>query len=152
MIGLGLFLGLLYVFRHLAPLFICFVIFERTLGWIADFIDRKTPLEQRGATIVTLLGFFTLVGTVSYVAIAKLIPLLQVARAESGTYAEYLTHNPAFEKIKGYFGEGGEDFTATIKHHAMTVLLSYATATAHVAVPGHRDVPRDHVPARETRD
>lgn len=132
-LAIGLFLALLYMFRSLAPVFICFIIFERTLGFIAEFIDRVTPLERKGATIVTLLGFFVLVGLGGYLGVAQLIPVLKTAREDSASYADYLANNPTFDTIKSYIGDGGEDFTATIKEHALEA-LHYVTETAHVAI------------------
>jgi predicted PurR-regulated permease PerM len=145
LIGVVLFLGLLYLFRHLAPVFICFVILERSLGWLADELDRRTPLERTGSIAVVLtaltvvLGGLVLWGVNRAVAFVREAPMLRhVFRDDSGVGGSRLTaaleslfYNESIEKLRRLAGLEGEKLTEVLKEHAGTA-VQYATSTAHV--------------------
>jgi predicted PurR-regulated permease PerM len=52
---LALFLGTVWFFRHLAPLFVFFVIFERLLGTMADGLSRVTKLKFKWCVLLVLV-------------------------------------------------------------------------------------------------
>lgn len=133
LLGLALFLALLFLFRNLAPVFICFIVFARALGAIADFVDRKTALERFGATLVTLLAFFAALAVAAGGLALWLVPRLRTAREDGAAYADYIAQHPLFEAVRQHLGGGGEDFVAVLKEHALNA-VHYATATAHVAI------------------
>jgi predicted PurR-regulated permease PerM len=143
--GVGLFLGLLYLFRHLAPVFICFVVLERGLGFLADELDRRTSLQRKGAIAVVLsvlalaIGGVLLWGVNRLVAFVRPVPVLHhvfreddaVAGSRLTAAVEALFKSESVDKLRRLAGLEGEKLTEVLKQHTDTA-LHYATSTAHV--------------------
>ncbi len=55
LLTLALFLGLLWVFRHLLLLLVFFVVFERTIGLFAGLLQRATKLQFKWCVLIVLL-------------------------------------------------------------------------------------------------
>jgi predicted PurR-regulated permease PerM len=131
LIVVALFLGLLYFFRSLAPVFICFVILERSLGWAADQIDKRTPLHRTGS-IATLLTVLTgLVGLAVFMAIRRALPLIQHVRAHGTEYLRAIFDHPSIEQLRAMAGIENDSLSKVFKEHGGTA-LKYATSTAHL--------------------
>jgi predicted PurR-regulated permease PerM len=131
LIGVALFLGLLYFFRHLAPVFICFVIIERSLGWAADQIDRRTPLHRTGAIASLLTAIAVLIGLGVFIAVRRSLPLIQRLRAHGAEYLRSIFDHPQIERLRNMAGLEDESFTRVFRDHAGTA-VKYATSTAHL--------------------
>jgi len=56
------FLVLLVLFRHLLPLLVFFVAFERSLGAVASFIEEKTRMPRKGA-VLAVAGVVLVIAT-----------------------------------------------------------------------------------------
>jgi predicted PurR-regulated permease PerM len=130
---LGLFLGLLYGFRHLAPVLVFFVIFERLLCKATDALSARTGLgRNRGAAMV--LGATAIVVAAGVaLAVHTALPHIHQVRHEGREYLEALSHHPVFERLRMLSGHEGSDLGETAKQHAMEA-LHYATASAHFAL------------------
>lgn len=128
-----IFLGLLYYFRSLAPVFICFVIFERGLGWLADQINQRTPLHRTSAIASVLTGIAITVGLLLFTGIRRLLPLLRELRANGAYYVRLIFDHPSIEKLRAMAGLEGESLSEVLKGHAGTA-VAYATRTAHLII------------------
>lgn len=65
MATLALFIGALWYFRHLAPLFVFFVIFERMIGTLADALSKATKIKFKWCVLIVLvLGLGVITGGV----------------------------------------------------------------------------------------
>lgn len=130
---IALFLGLLYFFRHLAPVFICFVVIERSLGWAADEIDRRTPLHRKGAIATVLTAIALLMSLAVFLAVKRALPLVRKLREGGIDDLRAVFDHPSIEKLRGMVGLEGESLSSVLKGHA-TQALKYATGTAHLIV------------------
>jgi predicted PurR-regulated permease PerM len=133
LLGVVIFLGLLYFFRSLAPVFICFVILERSLGWAADQIDRRTGLHRKGAIAVLLTLLASLLGLGAFFGVRRLLPLIRNIRENGSDYLRSIFHNPSIEKLRSMAGLEDEALSKAIKGHAGTA-IHYATETAHLVL------------------
>jgi predicted PurR-regulated permease PerM len=130
-LGVALFLGLLYAFRKLAPVFICFVILERTLGWAAEQLDKRTRIDRKGAIALLLAALASLLGLGIFVAIRRTLPLVAVIRTEGRDYLLSLFEHPSIVQLRAMIGLEGEALSGVIKAHAGEA-LHYATRTANL--------------------
>ena len=126
-----IFLGLIYYFRTLAPVFICFVILERSLGWLADQIDQRTPIHRTSAIATLLTAMAALVGLGVFAGVQRLLPLFRELKAHGASYLEGMFEHPSIAKLRNMAGLEGESLTDVIKDHAGTA-VEYATGTAHL--------------------
>jgi putative heme transporter len=133
LVGVALFLALIYAFRHLAPVFICFVVLERCLGWAADQIERRANIHKKGAIAATLTALAAALGLVVFLAVRRALPYVAVVRSEGPGYLASLGDQPAIARLREMAGLENESLGETVKHHAMTA-VHYATATAHVLI------------------
>lgn len=127
------FLGLLYAFRHLAPVFICFIVLERSLGWLATQIDARTPLHRKGA-IVSVLGLLGLAAAgIAFLAIRQSLSVITDLRDNGREYLRELAEHPSVDRLREMSGLQGEELTTAVKEHVGTA-LSYATHTASLVL------------------
>lgn len=127
------FLGLLYTFRHLAPVFICFVILERGLGWLARQIDERTPLHRKSA-IASVLAILGLVAAaLTFAVIRQSLTIITDLRANGREYLRELAEHPAIDRLRGVTGLQGEELTTAVKDHVGTA-VGYATHTASLVL------------------
>jgi predicted PurR-regulated permease PerM len=78
--SLATFVLLLAVFRHLVPLFIFFLIFSRTLQWLAERVAPLTRLPHKAAVAILVVLFMGLVGVGIGLGAYRAIPIVAKAR------------------------------------------------------------------------
>lgn len=89
-ITLGVFVGLLYLFRHLALLLVFFVLFERSLGYGASFLERRLRVPVAVGVlgqIVLALGAVAGLGILGY---TRIVPAAPDIVRELQAQADYL--------------------------------------------------------------
>lgn len=129
--GVALFLGLLYAFRHLAILFVCFVLISRGLGSLARTIVSRTRL-QRARVIGTLLAGFAVIVAGLFILIVHLVePFVRNAQTEWRTWWDSLQANPAIEKLREVTSLSGHGLIERAREHAIDA-VHLADKTAHV--------------------
>lgn len=77
---IALFLGALWYFRHLAPLLVFFVIFERLLGMLADALAKVTKIKFKWCVLIVValgLGVITAGVWLSIATIRAKVPEIQ---------------------------------------------------------------------------
>ncbi len=129
----ALFLGLLYYFRSLATVLICFVVFERGLGLAASFINRKTGLARKGAVSLTLGVLAVACAAALFFTIGRLLPIVARLRADGGESLRAIFEHPQVDKLRAALGLENEALSHGLRSHAGTA-LDYVTSTAHVVV------------------
>lgn len=130
-LGVALFLGLLYFFRKLAPVFICFVVMERALGFVADQIALRTRMKRTRAIAVMLTALTAALGIATFLAVRRALPVVAHIRMDGNAYLQSLAENPAVQKLRHMAGLDGESLSHAIKEHAGEA-IHYATGTAHL--------------------
>jgi predicted PurR-regulated permease PerM len=131
LIVVALFVGSLYLFRDLAPVFICFVILERSLGWAADQIDKRTPLHRTGSIALVLTALASLIGVALFLAVKRSLPLVAELRSHGSEYLQAIFEHPSVERLRVMAGVEHEGLSQILKGHAGTA-IQYATGTAHL--------------------
>ncbi len=79
---LGLFLGLLYGFRHLAVLLVFFVLFERSLGTGARLLRDRLRVPLMLGVVLQILLVLGAVAVLVYVGWTRIIPAVPQIRAD----------------------------------------------------------------------
>jgi predicted PurR-regulated permease PerM len=133
MVVVALFAGLIYFFRHLAPVFVCFIVLERSLGWLADQIDQRTPLHRKSAIAVVLTGLALAIGGLVFLGVRRSLPLVKQLRTHGSGYLASIFDHPLVEKLRHAAGLEGEGLSELLKGHAGKA-LHYATGTAHLLI------------------
>src|SRR3954469_22296333 len=78
--AIAAFVGVLYLFRHLALLLVFFVTFERALGWGSRTIARHSGLPRKKSLLVLLLAVVVLFGLGAWMGIGKTIRTVAVVQ------------------------------------------------------------------------
>ncbi|MEO6953494.1 MAG: AI-2E family transporter [Polyangia bacterium] len=129
--GVALFLCLLYGFRHLTVLFVCFVLISRGLGKLASVIEDRLHV-RRMRVLGSILAMFAAVTTVVVLVLVRtLAPLVREASGDWRGWFEALQNHPALEKLRDLTGVSGAGLVEQAKHHALDA-VHVADATAHV--------------------
>ncbi|MCU0685841.1 MAG: AI-2E family transporter [Polyangiaceae bacterium] len=132
-IAVALFLGLLFTFRRLAPVFVCFIVLERAIGGAVATLAGRAKLSPRASLLTVLGGLVVLIAGGGYLGVRRLVGAVRALRAEAPGYWDTLVANPVVGHLRQLAGAEGESLVESVKAHAMAA-LHYATATAHVAV------------------
>lgn len=127
------FLGLLGVFRHLAPVLICFVIFQRGLGYASEQVASRTRIHRKGvvAGLVTLGGGLLAWG--AFLAFRRLIPFIQQVRGEGHGWVDGLTNSALVQKAQEALDIDAQSLTHGARDYALQA-FGYVTASAYVAL------------------
>src|SRR5688572_15365676 len=111
LVGIAIFLGMLFVFRKLAPVFICFVILERSLGFCADQASARLKIQRKGA-ILGVLGLLTAIaGATAFWAVRRTLPLVKQLREEGPAWLASLLDQPLVAQVRHMTGTEGEHLT-----------------------------------------
>jgi predicted PurR-regulated permease PerM len=132
LLALGVFLGLLAAFQHLAILLVFFVAFERALGFATRELSARTKLPRK----VTVLGLVVMVAlglaAVAWLGVGKTVRTFTEVQASFPERLAELRENPLLEKMQEQFG-GTEKILESAKHYAGNA-LSAASAVGHFFV------------------
>jgi len=129
--SIAIFLGLLVSLRHLAFLFVCFVLLSRGLGALASLIERRINLHRR-RVLASLLGVAALAFAGGILLVVRsLSPFVARAQMEWRTWFETLAANPALVRVRELTGLSGSDLVDAARDHGRDA-LTWANSTAHV--------------------
>lgn len=126
------FVALLYLFRHLALLFVFFVTFERVLRWGSRVLAAKTGLSQKKAVLTLVAGYLALLSALAWLGVGKTIRTAAEARGSLPERLAELREHPLVEKLQEHIG-GTEKLIEGTKHYAGDA-LSAASAVGHFFV------------------
>jgi predicted PurR-regulated permease PerM len=133
LLGVALFLALLYVFRNLAPVLICFVIFERALGFLADRIVRRTQVKRAYAVGGLLLALLGLVSLGGFYGVKGVLRVVELAKSDGQAWVESVTESGLIQKIRDRIGTDSHELTDGARTYALQA-FGYLSATAYVAI------------------
>ena len=126
------FVGLLYLFRHLALLLVFFVTFERLLGWGARSIAARTGLTRKKSLLVLVAAIVVALGVGAWLGIGKTIRTVAAVHESFPDRLAELKENPLLVKLQEQVG-GTEKIVEGIKHYAGDA-ISAASAIGHFFV------------------
>lgn len=133
LISVGIFLGLLYVFRALAPVLICFVIFERAFGWAADQISGRLRVKRKEAIAALLTFLIAALVMVGFLAVRRVIPLVASLRTDGRQQVEAILESSVVATVRKVVDIDVHTLTDGAKGYAMTA-IGYLSATAYFAL------------------
>lgn len=128
-VALATFLGILYLFRHLAILLLFFVTFERALGWCARAIAARTGLSRKKGLLITLVAILLTVSGTAWFGIGKTIRTFTTMQQHFPEKLQALRENPILDKIEDQFG-GMDALVENAKHYAGNAIAA-ASAVGH---------------------
>jgi len=131
-VAIASFVGLLYLFRHLALLLVFFVTFERLLGWGARSIAARSGLSRKKSLLVLVLGIVVALGIGAWLGIGKTIRTVAAVQDSFPDRLAELKENPLLVKVQEQVG-GTEKIVEGIKHYAGDA-ISAASAIGHFFV------------------
>jgi predicted PurR-regulated permease PerM len=131
---LGLFVAILYGFRHLAPLLVFFVSFERALGWSTDMVHIRTKLSPKLSLLLVLLGSTIACVAAAALGVGKALHAFAEVNKAWPEWLAQLRESPLFEKLREQVGDT-ERLTEGAKHYAGSA-MSAASAVGHFFVHG----------------
>lgn len=122
---LGLFVGSLYTFRHLALLLVFFVVFQRSLGTAATFLRDRTGLSFRAALLLVLLLALGVLGGGLGIGISRLVHHLPELRSSAETVVRTIEGSDLYHR----YGHGlSERVVEQVRHNAQHMVGVAATA------------------------
>lgn len=121
------------VFRSLTPVLVCFVILERSLGWVVDQLKHRTGVSRGRALAVVLTLLAMTTGAFFFVFVRRALPVIQLVRRNGAQYFSELIRHPSVDRLREVAGLEHEPLSNVLREHAGTA-LRYATGTAHIVM------------------
>ncbi len=131
-IAIAAFVGLLYLFRHLALLLVFFVTFERALGFGSRLLAKHTNLGRKKSLLLIVLGIVVALGGGAWLGIGKTIRTVASMQESFPDRLAELRENPLLVKLQEQVG-GTEKLLEGVKHYAGDA-FSAASAIGHFFV------------------
>jgi predicted PurR-regulated permease PerM len=128
--GLILFVGVVVALRHLALLFVCFVLISRGLGAFSGFFERRLRLQRQRVIFGLVAVFASALGLVAIVAARRLATFIARAQVEWRDWFGALTQNPALVRLRDLTGISDESLSEALRTHALDA-VRYVNSTAH---------------------
>jgi predicted PurR-regulated permease PerM len=145
--GLGVFLGLLYVFRHLAVLLVFFTLFERGLGFGARFAKKRFGVPVMASVVLQIIASLAALAGLVYVGWTRVVPAVPIVRTEiAGQFAHLrvwlhargLDHNEALQTesllAKGeHYAGNVVTFLGSVGQSAIYMVMGLVLAVVYLA-------------------
>jgi predicted PurR-regulated permease PerM len=128
-VAIASFVGLLYLFRHLALLLVFFVTFERALGWGSRRLAQLLGVGHKKSLLLMVLAIVSLLGIGTWLGIGRTIRTVASVQDSFPERLAELRENPLMVKLQEQVG-GTEKIVEGIKHYAGDA-ISAASAIGH---------------------
>ncbi len=127
-----LFAALLFAFRHLAPVLIFFVTFERAIGFLARHLAARTRWTEKKCVLVVVAAGFVLTGVAIGLGVGRGIHAFARMHETFPEKLAQMKENPVFEKIREQIGDT-ERIVERAQHYAGSA-FAMAAAFGHFVV------------------
>jgi len=131
-VALGAFVGIIYLFRELLPLFVFFVAFERALGFVRGQLVLRAKLGPKIALAVTLLVTLGLLAIAVALGVGRAIHGLTHLRADFPDKLQRLKEQPLYARVREQVGDP-DRLVDGAKHYAAEAMHA-ASAVGHILV------------------
>lgn len=128
--SLAAFVGILFVFRHLVPLFIFFLIFSRSFHFLAERVGRVAKVPHKAILGLLVLLFVTTIGVGAGLGVYRAIPAVAKARQAVPEKIEAFKKTPLYQSFEEH-REELEKYTERAKHTLMAS-IGYLQATGRM--------------------
>lgn len=132
LLAIVLFIALVYLFRHLAPLLIFFVAFERSFGFLRDQIHKRTKLSKKLSLVVVLVGFLAMVATAIGLGVGRAIHEFAHAHQTFPERIAAVREHPLYERAREHLGDT-DKVVEGAKHYAGSAMTA-AAAIGHFLI------------------
>lgn len=160
LVTLGVFLGVLYLFRHLSLLLVFFVLFERSLGYGAGALERRFRVPVAVGVlgqILVALGALSALGVLGYTRIVPAAPDIarelqaQAQHLQAWLHArgwDHLLHGHSTSLVEGAQHYAGQVFSTLggVGKKAVYVLIGLILAVVFILERRQLDAWRDELP------
>jgi len=119
-IALGLFIGLLALFRSLLLLVVFFVVFERVLAFGAHVLALRLRIPRRAGLLVTALAVLSLVGAGAYFGITRGVHAALDARQNVPARIEQLKATALYKQLEEHLPDA-EAIVERARHYTAGV-------------------------------
>ena len=131
-LAIGVFVGMLVVFKDLLPLLVFFVAFERALGAASLFLAHRTGLSRRVAMIGVVLAALVGVGVALGLGVGRALRSIVVMRETFPEKIAALREHPLYLRLHEHLGDTDKVVDGA-KHYGGSA-LHYASAIGHILV------------------
>jgi len=149
-VAIALFLGMLYEFRHLAPILVFFVTFERALNFLSKKIVERTGVKKKFALLGLILGFVGIIVGLGALEVGRAIKSIPVMRQQVPHWIESAKTHPLMMQLHERVGdtkkilEGAEHYAdgaleaaALVGHFLLYALIGFILAIVFVLENEH---------------
>ncbi len=132
-VSIGLFLGLLWTFRRLAPAAIVFVVVVRVLEWASRRVYERTGLRPKHSVAAILALSLGAAGAGVWFSVRRAIRFSRVLKADGGSYMDKFTHSRVFVQVQENLGWDTSRITDKARELGLAA-FAYLTQGAYVAL------------------
>ena len=131
-LAIAAFVGVLYLFRHLALLLVFFVTFERALGAGSRLLATRTGVSRKKSLLLLVLAVVLALAAGAWLGIGKTIRTVASMQESFPERLDELRENPLLLKVQEQVG-GTEKILEGVKHYSGNA-FSAAAAIGHFFV------------------
>lgn len=129
-VSLGCFLALIVLFRHLLPLLVLFVAFERGLSFCATWTAAKAKLRHKHAVLGVVFATLALLVALTVISAGRIGHGIEQARDTFPEHVAALRTHPLYQRLAEHL-PGAEELVDGAKHYASEA-LHLAAAVGHL--------------------
>lgn len=132
LLAIALFVALIVLFRHLAPLLIFFVAFERSFGFLRDQLHKYTKLSKKVSLAIVLVAFFALIATGVALGVGRAVHEFAHTHQSFPERIAAVREHPLYERVREHVGDTDKVVDGA-KHYAGSA-MSAASAIGHFLI------------------
>jgi predicted PurR-regulated permease PerM len=145
-----LFLLLIFLFRHLAPILVFFVTFERSLNYLSKRISERTGVKKKFAVLGLILAFLGILAGLGALEVGRAIKSVPAMREQVPHWIAAAREHPLIaqlhekvgdtEKIMEgakHYADGALEAAALIAHFLLYALIGFILAIVFVLEGDH---------------
>jgi predicted PurR-regulated permease PerM len=132
-LALALFFAVLYTFRSLAAVLVCFVAFERAFGTTSEHLARWTKLSRPAALLALIGSLAVALAGAGYLGVSSVVGWVERARVEGPAWIASLSESGLVTKARAHLGLDAHTVASRASEYAVQA-LGYVGATAYAAL------------------
>lgn len=105
LLAIAMFVGVLFLFRHLAILLVFFVTFERAMAFIAAQLVERAHWPRKRAVLVTIAGVVAVVGGLGWLGVGTSLHTFAAMHERVPERIAMLKEHPLFETLRERVGD-----------------------------------------------
>jgi predicted PurR-regulated permease PerM len=130
-VALATFLGLVVLFRKLLILLIFFVVFERMIGFLTDFLAARTRVKPKLGLLMVALFLLAIVGGSLGLGIGRAVKLAANAREILPARIAAIKQLPIYQTVQEHLQDAADKVVEGAQHYAADA-LHFLSAFGHV--------------------